>query len=57
MISIENTINKYGSYTASQLVELTHKKNTPWEKTGSGLFNNKIIKDELVKEYHKNELA
>lgn len=57
LISIENTINKYGSYTASQLVELTHKKNTPWEKTGSGLFSNKIIKDELVKEYHKNELA
>ena len=55
LLSIEKTINKYGKYTASELVELTHKKNTPWKKTGSGLISNKLIKDELIKEYHYNE--
>lgn len=55
LLSIEKTINKYGKYTASELVELTHKKNTPWKKTSSGLISNKLIKDELIKEYHYNE--
>lgn len=54
--SIDKTIKKYENYSASQLVELTHKKNTPWKKTGAGVFSNKIIKDELIKEYHHNEI-
>lgn len=37
--SIEKTLHKYGNLSATELVDLTHKKNTPWSKT---------IKDDLV---------
>lgn len=57
LLSIDKTIKKYKNYSASQLVDLTHQKNTPWKKTGAGLFSNKIIKDELIKQYHQNEIC
>lgn len=51
---IDKTINKYGKYTASQLVTLTHKENTPWSKTINQIFS-KNIKDCTIKKYHKFE--
>ena len=54
MIYINQVINNYGNYTAGQLVEITHKKDTPWEKTYTGETYT-IIDDETIKEYHKNE--
>ena len=29
--SIDQTIEKYGKFTASELVNLTHRAGTPWE--------------------------
>ena len=56
IISIDKTLKKYGQLTASQLVELTHKENTPWTMTtkGTWIFYSKI-KPEVIKKYHKFE--
>ena len=32
--SIDNTIKKYGNLSAGELVDVTHKKNTPWDLSG-----------------------
>lgn len=55
LFSINNTLSKYGNYTASELVNLTHKELTPWEKSGSGNYLYGEITDELIKKYHENE--
>lgn len=54
MLYIDKTIEKYGKYTASQLVEITHKKDTPWDKTFIG-ENYTPIDDKTILKYHKNE--
>ena len=56
IFSIDSTINKYGGYTSSQLVDLTHKYNSPWSVSGSGTLNNKVIDDEVILKYHCNEI-
>ena len=56
LLSIEKTIKKYEDYTSSNLVKLTHKKNTPWDKTWDGITIHKIIKDETIIAYHQNEI-
>lgn len=51
---IDEIIKKYGDYKASELVELTHKEQTPWSKT----FNNENfqeIKDDTILKYHNFE--
>lgn len=56
LMSIEKTLEKYGSLSASQLVDLTHKDNTPWSKTPKDtkkLFS--TIKLDTIKKYHKYE--
>lgn len=56
IISIEKTLNKYGNLSASKLVELTHKENTPWARTHKGTFIfNPVIENNIIKEYHKFE--
>lgn len=56
LISIEKTLNKYGNLSASKLVELTHKENTPWARTHKGyLVFNSVIQNDVIKEYHKFE--
>lgn len=55
LISIDKTLEKYSKYSAEQLVEITHKKNTPWSKAGAGFLSYRIIKDSLITKYHKNE--
>lgn len=51
VISVDKIIEKYSKYTANELVELTHKKQTPWSVTEK----NKIIKDKDILKYHINE--
>lgn len=53
--SIDDTLDKYGTLSTTELVELTHKKNTPWYLSGKGSFNDKIIENEIIKKYHCNE--
>lgn len=52
---IEKTLKKYGICSANELVDLTHKPNTPWSKSGRGTLFNEIISDEVIEKYHKNE--
>ncbi|MFC6465146.1 Panacea domain-containing protein [Marinilactibacillus sp. GCM10026970] len=53
--SILNTIDHYESYTANQLVTLTHSKDSPWSKTYSTDQKNTVIIDENILKYHVNE--
>ncbi|MCI8344936.1 MAG: DUF4065 domain-containing protein [Clostridia bacterium] len=57
IISIEKTLQKYGELTASELVGITHKPNSPWNKTYKNedvTFSQ--IELDTIKEYHKYEL-
>ena len=56
IISIDQTLDKYSDYTASELVNITHRKSSPWCKAGCGEMKNLIISDEIIKEYHKYEI-
>ena len=57
IVSIEKTLKKYGELTATQLVELTHKKDSPWNKTYK---NEEIeylqIQLDTIKQYHEFEI-
>ena len=54
--SIEETLKKYGLLTANELVDVTHSKDTPWDKTPKKNWPLKVqIEDEIIKKYHKNE--
>lgn len=55
IISIDKTLDKYASYSASELVKLTHRKLSPWEKSGSGNLTYEIISDDLILKYHRYE--
>lgn len=52
IISIDKTLEKYSNYSASFLVDLTHKNSTPWSKSGAGRIANKLISDSLILKYH-----
>ena len=56
IISIDKTLDKYGNYTASELVGITHKKSSPWCEAGCGEMMDLVISDELIKKYHKYEI-
>lgn len=58
IISIEGTLKKYGQLTARQLVDLTHRANTPWTMTqkSTWIFYSEI-KSNIIKEYHKFEMV
>ncbi len=53
--SIDETIQKYGKYSAEELVNLTHRKLTPWDISGRGQYVDKKIENEVIKEYHCRE--
>ncbi len=57
LMSIDKTLQKYSEYTANSLVKLTHKKSSPWSKSGNGCISYKEIDDELIIKYHKYEEA
>ena len=53
---IDEIIEKYENYSAGDLVDLTHKAETPWDVVGRGREINKIIDNEIIKMYHCNEI-
>lgn len=56
LVSIDKTIEKYKDFTASELVDITHKELSPWTKSGAGEEQYIEITDELIKKYHKYEI-
>lgn len=57
IVSIEKTLKKYGTLTATELVDLTHRENSPWNKTYKNeekLYSQ--IELDIIKEYHKFEI-
>lgn len=54
--SINETLNKYKSCTANELIALTHRDDTPWAMNGKGEKEYKLISDKDVLKYHKNEV-
>lgn len=56
LLSIEKTLKKYGGLSAADLVDLTHKDNTPWSKSFKGLGKlYSTLKLDTIKEYHQYE--
>lgn len=53
ILSIEKTLKKYGNLSATELVRLTHKQNSPWSRTNKTTYS--PIKLATIKEYHKYE--
>lgn len=49
LLSIEESLHKYTQYTTHELVELTHKKGGPWDRTPQS----SSITDDLILRYHK----
>lgn len=54
--SIDETIQKYGKYSAGELVELTHRPGSPWARVDSSRPY-QIISDDLILAYHHIECA
>lgn len=56
IISIDKTLKRYGSLSASQLVDLTHRENSPWSRSSKSILKAySIIRLDTIKEYHKFE--
>lgn len=55
--SIDATLKIYGNFTANDLVNITHRKSTPWDISGRGEIENKIIENQIIKKYHCNEFC
>ncbi len=53
---LNEVLDKYSQYTASQLTEWSHQKGSPWSKTTEeiGFRWNTPIKEEYINEYFKN---
>lgn len=56
IMSVDKTLRQYGELTANELVDLTHREKTPWSKTYKKFIPYLIIRNETIKEYHKNEV-
>ncbi len=56
MISIDKTLQKYGDLSASDLVDLTHRENSPWSKSGKSIGKLYCtMKLDTIRKYHKFE--
>lgn len=53
IFSINETLDNYANLSATDLVNLTHCTNSPWDKAPKGRY--RTISDELIKNYHYNE--
>lgn len=49
--SIDQTVQKYGRYTAGQMVDITHRNGAPWSHVDSSMAY-QVISDDLIKAYH-----
>lgn len=54
LTSVRKTFEKFGSKSASQLVSITHREGSPWDRTKN--FND-VIDDDLILKYHTIELT
>lgn len=54
LISIKRTVEKYGALSARELVELTHRTDSPWSQVDS-TKKFQVIPDELILERHHAE--
>lgn len=54
--SIDDTLEKYGNFSANQLVHLTHKDLIPWDMAGRGTQQYVVIDNEIIKKFHCNEV-
>lgn len=54
LISIDKTLRKYGEFSASELVDITHRKGSPWEREYDGTHF-KEISIENIEKYHSVE--
>ncbi len=55
ILSIDKTLEKYGKYSAHELVDITHNSLSPWTKAGAGTSQNQEISDDLILKFHKYE--
>lgn len=53
--SIDETIKKYGKFDARELVEITHRDQSPWRQTGYVPLTKKLITEDTIKEFHRYE--
>lgn len=54
LFSINNTLKAYGGFTANELVDITHRNGSPWQKEFDGSYHKEISVDCILK-YHKLE--
>lgn len=54
LLSIDKTLEKYGCYSANELVDITHTNGSPWERTYDGTRYKEIPSD-IIKKYHCSE--
>ncbi len=52
---IERTLKRCSKYSTSELVEITHRPESPWDVTPKDAPYS-VITDESIKAYHKNEI-
>lgn len=50
--SLIETLKKYLNYSASQLVSITHRKNSPWDVIYDEKKFNQVISDKTIEDYH-----
>ena len=54
--SIDKTLEKYGGLTSTELVNITHRENTPWTITHKKMEIRYVqIKPEIIRKYHQYE--
>lgn len=51
LFSVDRTLDKYGNFTESQLIQFTHRSGTPWDTVYDGSYF-KLIPDKIIKEKH-----
>ncbi len=56
IVSIDKTLKKYGDLTAIDLVELTHKEESPWRKTYKDEETYLEMELDTIKNYHEFEI-
>ena len=50
-------INDYGKYSSSELINITHKKGSPWDSVYKENENNIISKERIAEYFKNNKLA
>ena len=54
---VNQTFDAYGTWTAGQLVAITHEKDTPWYKVtnkGKQFGRGLVIPNKIIREYYKS---